>query len=192
MMISKVFEEYERLKRANNSSKAMNAFDDLRLHGTRKMWRWCLNVFEKIVAKHLHKLLRLYSSWWYTKRGVICLTSSHSVPPQHGSHTAIEKLPAESEQKKKKTMEVFFDSQESVHSKFNPEGLTVNKKNYLCILRRLRKSICCKRPEFWQIVDWYLLHDDVPAHRSQSVKQFLAKTRTYVLPHPPYSPDLVL
>ncbi|GFV45561.1 hypothetical protein TNCV_4855831 [Trichonephila clavipes] len=35
---------------------------DFRLHGTQKMLRWCLNVFEKIVDKHLHKLLRLHTS----------------------------------------------------------------------------------------------------------------------------------
>ncbi|GFX16831.1 hypothetical protein TNCV_2518091 [Trichonephila clavipes] len=50
------------LKRAQNPSKTMIALDDLLLYGTRKMLRWCLNVFEKIVTKHLHKSLRLHTS----------------------------------------------------------------------------------------------------------------------------------
>ncbi|GFV03607.1 hypothetical protein TNCV_5005281 [Trichonephila clavipes] len=45
-----------------NSSKTMNALDYLQLHGTHKMLRWCLKVFEKIIAKHLHKSLRLHTS----------------------------------------------------------------------------------------------------------------------------------
>ncbi|GFV87140.1 hypothetical protein TNCV_5113581 [Trichonephila clavipes] len=40
----------------------MNALDDLRLHASRKMLRWCLNVLEKIVSNDLHKSLRLRTS----------------------------------------------------------------------------------------------------------------------------------
>ncbi|GFV37337.1 mariner Mos1 transposase [Trichonephila clavipes] len=97
----------------------MNTLDD-RLHGTLKMLRWCLNVFEKIVVKHLHKSLKIYTS----RR------------------------------------------------------------------RRLRESIRRKRHQFWQSDDWYLLHDSAQAHRSQLVKEFLAKTRTNVFPYHPYSPYL--
>ncbi|GFU73844.1 histone-lysine n-methyltransferase setmar-like protein [Trichonephila clavipes] len=39
----------------------MNPLDD-RLHGTRKMLRWCLNMFEKIVVKYLHKSLKIHTS----------------------------------------------------------------------------------------------------------------------------------
>ncbi|GFX88895.1 hypothetical protein TNCV_2576021 [Trichonephila clavipes] len=47
------------LKSAESSSKTMNALYDLRLHGTRTMLDWCLNMFEKIVAKHFNKSLRV-------------------------------------------------------------------------------------------------------------------------------------
>ncbi|GFT74190.1 hypothetical protein TNCV_4081171 [Trichonephila clavipes] len=30
--------------------------------------------------------------------------------------------------------------------------------------RRLRESICRKRPQFWQWDDWYFLHDNAPAN----------------------------
>ncbi|GFU66657.1 hypothetical protein TNCV_3111411 [Trichonephila clavipes] len=49
------------LNRADNPSKTMNMLDD-RLHGTREMLCWCLNVFEKIVVKHLHKLQKIHTS----------------------------------------------------------------------------------------------------------------------------------
>ncbi|GFW48286.1 hypothetical protein TNCV_1108491 [Trichonephila clavipes] len=48
------------LKRDDNPSKTIKTLDD-RLHETRKMLRWCLNVFEKIVAKNLNKSLRLHT-----------------------------------------------------------------------------------------------------------------------------------
>ncbi|GFV52428.1 putative mariner transposase [Trichonephila clavipes] len=84
------------------------------------MLRWCLNVFEKIVVKHLHKSLKIHTS----RR------------------------------------------------------------------RRLKESIRRKKSQFRQSDDWYLLHDNAPAHCSQLVKEFLAKTRNNGLPYPPYSPDL--
>ena len=39
----------------------------------------------------------------------------------------------------------------------------------------------------WRLVP---LHDNAPPHRSKLVQEFFAKTRTNVLPHPPYSLDL--
>ncbi|GFX77473.1 hypothetical protein TNCV_1743721 [Trichonephila clavipes] len=39
---------------------------------------------------------------------------------------------------------------------------------------RLWESIRRTRLQFWQIDDWYLLHDNAAAHRSQLVKEFLA------------------
>ena len=41
----------------------------------------------------------------------------------------------------------------------------------------------------WSSGDWFLHHDNAPAHMALSVQQFLAKNMT-VIPHPPYSPDL--
>jgi len=42
----------------------------------------------------------------------------------------------------------------------------------------------------WSSVDWFLHHDNAPAHMAWSVQQFLAKNNMTVIPHPPYSPDL--
>ncbi|GFX84519.1 hypothetical protein TNCV_560341 [Trichonephila clavipes] len=49
-------------KRAENPWSTKNALDDLRLHGTRKMLRLCLNVYKKIVTKYMNKSLTLYTS----------------------------------------------------------------------------------------------------------------------------------
>ncbi|GFT64460.1 hypothetical protein TNCV_2382171 [Trichonephila clavipes] len=72
-------------------------------YGTQEMFRWCLNVFEKIVVKHLYTSLKIHTS---------------------------RKHP-------------------------------------------LRESIRRKRPQFWENVDWYLLHDNAPAHRYKFVKELV-------------------
>jgi histone-lysine N-methyltransferase SETMAR len=49
-----------------------------------------------------------------------------------------------------------------------------------------------KRPELWQSGEWWLHHDNVPAHKALIVKQFLTNNSMIQLQHPPYSPDLTL
>ena len=53
----------------------------------------------------------------------------------------------------------------------------------------MRESLRRKRPEKWD-GDWILHHENVPAHTSHLVQQFLAKHGTAELQQPPYSPDL--
>ncbi|KAJ4443895.1 hypothetical protein ANN_05682 [Periplaneta americana] len=88
--------------------------------------------------------------------------------------------------KGKVMLEVFFDSQGLIHHEFIPEGRTVMKELYVEILRRLREAVRRKRPEKWVENNWFLMHDNAPAHRAIIVKNFLATA----LDHPPYSPDL--
>jgi hypothetical protein len=40
--------------------------------------------------------------------------------------------------------------------------------------------------------NWVLQHDSVPEHQSLLIQQQLTKHDTVVLPHPPYSPSLIL
>jgi len=61
---------------------------------------------------------------------------------------------------------------------------------YTDIFRRLRDAVRRKRPENWKTNSSFLLHDNVPAHRSVLVKDFLAKKNMTTLDHPPYSPGL--
>ncbi|XP_029941109.1 uncharacterized protein LOC115383163 isoform X4 [Salarias fasciatus] len=90
-----------------------------------------------------------------------------------------------------KTMLIcFFDIKGMVHSEFVPPGQTVNQDFYLEVLRRLQEAVRLKRPALWESGDWWLHHDNAPAHRALRVKQFLMKNGMALLPHPLYSPDL--
>jgi histone-lysine N-methyltransferase SETMAR len=77
-----------------------------------------------------------------------------------------------------------------VHSEFVPNGETVNQAFYLQVLKRLRDMVRRKCPELWQSGEWWLHHDNAPAHKALSVQQFLTKNRMTQLLHPPYSHDL--
>jgi len=65
-----------------------------------------------------------------------------------------------------------------VHHEYTPDRQTINKEFYVEVLRRLRESVRRKRPEKWRDGDWILHHDNVPAHTSHLVQQFLAKHST--------------
>ena len=77
-----------------------------------------------------------------------------------------------------------------MHREFIPPGQTVNQECYLEVLRRLRENVRRKRPELWRSGDWFLHHDNAPAHTALSVIRYLASLGRTVVPHPPYSPDL--
>ena len=78
-----------------------------------------------------------------------------------------------------------------MHKEFVPPEQTVNQQFYLQVLKRLRDSVRKKLPELWSSGDWFLHHDNAPAHTAFSVQQFLAKNNMMVILHPPYSPNLV-
>ena len=84
----------------------------------------------------------------------------------------------------------FFDSEGIVHDEYTPNEQTINKEFYLEVLQRLCESVRRKRQEKWRDGDWILHHNNVPAHTSHLVQQFLAKHGTAQLQQPPYSPDL--
>jgi len=86
----------------------------------------------------------------------------------------------------------FFDSEGIVCHEYAPDRQTINKEIYVEVLRRLRVSFHRKRSEKWRDGNWNLHHDNVPAHTSHLVQQFLAKHGTAQLQQPPYSPDLAL
>jgi transposase len=47
-----------------------------------------------------------------------------------------------------------------------------------------------KKPELWAN-DWILHHDNAPANKALSVKQFLAQKSITEMEQPSYSPDLI-
>jgi transposase len=84
----------------------------------------------------------------------------------------------------------YFDTEVIVHKEFVPPGQIVNGNFYCDVLRQLRENVQRKRPVKWQNNSWALHHDNAPAHTSLLVQQFLTSTKTTVIPHPLYSPDL--
>ena len=70
---------------------------------------------------------------------------------------------------------VFFDYEGATHHEYAPTGQTINKEYYVQILKRLRETVRRKRPHFWSSGDWFLHHDNAPAHSSNLLQQFLSE-----------------
>jgi hypothetical protein len=90
----------------------------------------------------------------------------------------------------KTLLSTFFDIKSIVQFEFIPAGKTVNQVYYVGILKLLREVVNGKRPELWPNV-WILHHENAPAHKALSVKQFLAQKSITEVEHIPYFPDLV-
>jgi hypothetical protein len=84
---------------------------------------------------------------------------------------------------------IFFSFQGIVHKEFIPEGKTVNAEFYKGVMDCLLKCIQRVRPAVFCSRDFFLLHDNMPAHKATSVCHFLF-LKCYNPYRPPYSPDL--
>jgi transposase len=84
----------------------------------------------------------------------------------------------------------FFDSLGVVHKEFVPEGKTVNAEFYKGVMDRLLKRIQRVRPAAFCSRDFFLLHDNAPAHKAASVCQYLTQNNATIFYHPLYSPHL--
>jgi hypothetical protein len=67
----------------------------------------------------------------------------------------------------------FFDSQGIVHKEFVPVGKAVNAEFCTGVMDRLLKHIHQLCPAAFCSRDFFLLHDNAPAHKATSVRQFL-------------------
>jgi len=77
-----------------------------------------------------------------------------------------------------------------VHKAFLSEGKTVNAEFYRGVMDRFLKRIQRVRPAAFCSRDFFLLHDNVPAHKAASVCQLLTQNNVPNFYHPPYSLDL--
>jgi hypothetical protein len=66
----------------------------------------------------------------------------------------------------------FFDSQGIVHKEFVPQGKPVNAEFYKGVMDRLLKHIQRVCPAAFRPQDFFLLHNNAPAHKAASVCQF--------------------
>ena len=65
---------------------------------------------------------------------------------------------------------IFFDWQGVIHKEFVPEGETINAVYYKGVMERLLNRIRRVRPGMCESGDWFLLHDNVPAHNATIIK----------------------
>jgi hypothetical protein len=77
---------------------------------------------------------------------------------------------------------VVFDIQGTVHKEFVPSSQSVNGKFYCEVLKRLRERIWRKHPDKLKNNNWFLHHNNSPAHTSSSL-QFLTSKNMTVIPH---------
>jgi len=76
---------------------------------------------------------------------------------------------------------IFFDSQGVVHKEFVSEGKTVNVEFYKGVMDGLLRRIQRVRPAVFCSRDFFLLHDNAPAHKAASVCQFLTQKMLQLL-----------
>jgi hypothetical protein len=72
-----------------------------------------------------------------------------------------------------------------VHKEFVPEGNRVNAEFYKGVIDRLLRRIQPVRPAAFCSRDFFLMHDNEPAHKAASVCKFFTQKC-----YPQYSPDL--
>jgi transposase len=84
----------------------------------------------------------------------------------------------------------FFDMKEIVHCKFVPPNTTVNSDFYCDVLRRLKENVRGKKQELRGNHNWFLHHNNAPAHMSLKTIQFVTNINMVIVPYPPYPPDL--
>jgi hypothetical protein len=88
-------------------------------------------------------------------------------------------------------MIAFFDAEGLVHHEFLPQSQTMSQTVYITVLQRLRDAVRRKRLHKWSSGTWLLHHDNAPCHAALNAREFLAKHSIPVVPHLPFSPDLV-
>ena len=67
-----------------------------------------------------------------------------------------------------------------MHKEFVPEGNTVNAEFYDGVMDRFQKDIKRVRQAVFCSRDFFLLHDNVPAHKAASVCQVLTQKNVAV------------
>jgi histone-lysine N-methyltransferase SETMAR len=84
----------------------------------------------------------------------------------------------------------FFNIRGIIKLEFAPKETTVNQTLYVEVLKRLIDVMRHKRGQLWRDHLSILHHNNVLAHSSLQVSQFLARKGISTMDHPPCSPDL--
>jgi hypothetical protein len=78
----------------------------------------------------------------------------------------------------------FFYVDPIVYREFVPPAQSVNQQFYLNVLKRLHENLGRKHPGKWQGGDWFLHHDNAPAHTALSVQHLWLETKRWLCPIP--------
>jgi len=117
----------------------------------------------------LDKVITGDESWCFaydpeTKRQSSEWVDEHSQRPK--------KMPFQ-KSKVKTILIVFFDSQGIAHKESVQEGCSVNAEYCKDVLDRLISRIRWVRPALYRTRDFFLLHDNAPAHSAAKILQYL-------------------
>ncbi len=91
---------------------------------------------------------------------------------------------------RKSMLTVFFDESGEVLVDFKDPKVTVDSDNYCDILRKLKEQLRRRRPDKWAGRNFFLHHDNAPAHTAAITLALIGSSGIEMIPHPPYSPDL--
>ena len=81
-------------------------------------------------------------------------------------------------------MILFFDSTGMIYMHWVPTRQTVNKENYVGVLREFRKRFYRKTPALFKSGQWHFQQDNAPVHNSILVTDYLTKTSRQFLTLP--------
>jgi hypothetical protein len=108
--------------------------------------------------------------------GVLPMTPKQSDNPEWVGETSPRSKKLKFQRPRIKTMLIIvFDSQGTVHKEFVPEGKTVNAELYKAVMSWLLKHIQRVLPAAFCSRDFFLLHDNAPAHKAASVSLSLSR-----------------
>ena len=79
----------------------------------------------------------------------------------------------------------FFDCTGMIYMHWIPTRQTVNKENYVEVLREFRKGFSQKRPVLFKSGQWHFHQDNAPVHNSIFVTDYLTKMGIKTVPQPP-------
>jgi hypothetical protein len=82
-------------------------------------------------------------------------------------------------------VDLLFRHRRIIHFEIVPKGATVNPAFYVEVLNRLIDGIRWKQRDLWRDCSYILHHDNVPAHSSLQVLQFLVGIAISAMDHPP-------
>ncbi len=86
---------------------------------------------------------------------------------------------------------IFFNQKGPILQEFLPRGETVDADSYCDKLRHLKENVRRKRLELWRGRRLLLHHDNATPHTAAITLALIGSSGIDMVPHPPYSPDLV-